>query len=114
MTTFWTHPRLYVWLGAAAVVLFAVSYLRPVTEGDYFWHVHTGQWIAEHGELPSSDPFKFTYASLDPAGHDYAHTQLFLRGYWLGDLALYGLDRLFGMVGVILLRVAVYAGILAW
>lgn len=110
----WTHPRLSIWLGAVAVVLFAVSYLRPVTEGDYFWHVHTGQWIVENGKLPAADPFKFTYTSLDPSSQEYTFTTRALRGNWLADVALYGLDRVAGLPGVILLRFVVYAGILAW
>lgn len=102
------------WLWLALVVLFALTYLRPVQEGDYFWHVATGRWIVEHKALPSAEPFKYTYANLDPASHEGYHSALYLKGYWLGDVALWALDAAAGTTGMILLRVAAYAALLAW
>ena len=52
-------------IGIAALICFACFYTGPVVDGDYFWHVHTGQWIAEHGELPQGDPFTYTGAGYD-------------------------------------------------
>ena len=31
-------------------------------DGDVSWHIATGQWILDHGAIPHSDPFSFTWA----------------------------------------------------
>lgn len=39
-----------------AVVLTPAA-LFPIRSYDFFWHLATGRWIAEHGTLPIMDPF---------------------------------------------------------
>jgi len=31
-------------------------------DGDVSWHIATGRWILEHGRLPTTDPFSFTWS----------------------------------------------------
>src|SRR4051794_13587759 len=31
-------------------------------DGDVSWHIATGQWILDHGAIPRTDPFSFTWA----------------------------------------------------
>src|SRR4051795_8410427 len=31
-------------------------------DGDVSWHIATGQWILQHGAIPRTDPFSFTWA----------------------------------------------------
>lgn len=41
----------------ATFLLFVVLGFTPIRSYDYFWHLATGRWIAEHGALPYADPF---------------------------------------------------------
>ena len=29
----------------------------PVVDPDIWWHLRTGQWIVDHGQVPATDPF---------------------------------------------------------
>lgn len=31
-------------------------------DGDVSWHIATGRWILQHGRIPTTDPFSFTWA----------------------------------------------------
>lgn len=70
---------------------FLLSYLGPITEGDFFWHLKAGQSVWETGEIPPV----------------YSSTQ------WLGQLAIYLIWRLGGFDGIVLLRSLIYTSILA-
>lgn len=65
------------------VLLALVAYRAPalsgsgVTDPDYYWHVSYGEWILEHGRLPTTDFWSWTFA-----GHDYRLTQ------WLGEVVM--------------------------
>ena len=46
------------------VVLCAVLYSmplvalsKPVLDPDIWWHLRTGQWVVQHGCVPTTDPF---------------------------------------------------------
>ena len=46
-----------------SLVLFAiVSCLKEIYEPDVWWQIKTGNWILEHGRVPTVDVFSFTYA----------------------------------------------------
>ena len=53
--------RLSPWIALPLVaVVFCIPVLatvHPVFDWDIWWHLRTGQWIAEHGRLPDHDPF---------------------------------------------------------
>jgi len=59
--------------------LFAMT-LRPVADPDFWWHLRTGQLIAETGVLPRADPFSFTLPGKAWIAHE-----------WLTELAFFGL-----------------------
>ena len=42
------------------VWLIVLALAQPLVSGDLWWHLHTGQWIVENGELPATDPFSHT------------------------------------------------------
>lgn len=99
----------------AAVVFFAVMavlFTFPVQEGDYFWHVRTGQWIWEHKSLPSADPFSHINRFINQTEHVSGRTQFLLKQYWLGQLALFGVWKAAGEGGMVVLRAVIYTGIL--
>jgi hypothetical protein len=73
-------PRsaLIVSLASAATVF--VLRLTPIFDPDYFWHLHTGRYIASHRTIPATDPFSHTFA-----GQPWKFVD------WVADLFMYGL-----------------------
>ncbi len=59
-----------------------------VTDPDYYWHVSYGEWMLDHGKLPTVDFWSWTFD-----GHPYRLTQ------WLGELAMGLANRLGGEFG---------------
>lgn len=69
---------------ATILFFFAVLWVKaiyPASSGiadtDFFWHLTYGRWFIEHGALPASDFFSWTFA-----GTPYQLTQ------WLGETAM--------------------------
>jgi hypothetical protein len=83
-----------------------VTFLTPISDNDFFWHLATGRWIAEHRELPQTDPFAYT-TSLK-AQEDFYRAKIILTQYWLANLLQYGIFSLAGFNGIIGLRVLVF------
>lgn len=84
-----------------ATVIFI--HLKPITDPDIFWHLATGRWISEHGQLPDSDPFNYTtsvnaYEKPSLAG-------VISRQYWLADLLQYRVCNALGYAGLLCLRI---------
>ena len=64
-------------VAAAAVVAgFFWSFLVPVWDIDFWWHIATGRWIVEHGQVPATDPFGI-FSNSNPV-----RSQTILRNYW--------------------------------
>lgn len=91
-----------------------VLFTFPVREGDFFWHVKTGQWIWEHKSLPFADPFSSTTQNVTQSPEVVERTRFYLTQYWLGQLALFGTWRAAGEAGMVALRAIVYTGVLAF
>ena len=72
----------------------AVMVMRPVTDPDIWWHLRTGQWIVEHGAVPTTDPFS-----------SFGLGKPWVAYSWLFELLVYGLYRGLGLCGIILYRV---------
>lgn len=83
----------------------SISLLTPIRDNDFFWHLATGKWIAEHGELPTTDPFAYT-TSLK-AQEDFYRAKILLSLYWLANLLQYGVFSFGGYYGIIVLRVII-------
>lgn len=75
--------------------LFALT-ARNVTDPDVWWHLKTGQYIAEHRTVPQTDPFSYTRAGKPWVAHE-----------WLTDLLLYAVDRTTGLGGLIIVFAAI-------
>ncbi len=65
-----------------AILLFGLLAMtaRTATDPDLWWHLRTGQWIVETGQVPHSDPFSFTRAGQAWVSHE-----------WLSEIAFYEL-----------------------
>lgn len=71
---------------------------RLVTDGDTALHTRTGDYILDHGSVPSSDPFSFT----KPGERWFAFQ-------WLTGIVYALLNRWAGLKGIVLLSGAVIA-----
>lgn len=81
--------RRVVWLVALAAGLATMlARLTPVYDPDYFWHLATGQWIAQNGAIPFDDVFSHTFAG-QPLQFVDALADLLMFGLWQlgGDAA---------------------------
>ena len=83
------HPLLLHVL-VAGIILFAAVLLKGPWDSDYYWHIQTGQLIAE-GQFPRTDPFSFTWAGMPWTLHE-----------WLSELLLYRLVDGLGYFGAVL------------
>ena len=83
---------LILWIIPVAVAA-VVSFVPPIlNDGDTFWHVATGGWILDHGQVPHADPFSFTFAGKPWVAHE-----------WLSEVVMAAAFRLAGWSGVMLL-----------
>lgn len=104
-------PLLYRIVYAAALAgLLAGLWIHlttPVKDPDAYWHLATGKWIVEHGELPTTDPFSFPALAHNPPPQDAAWVHFMLRSYWLAQVAFYRCFQRYGFGGLVFLRATV-------
>ncbi|MGH2377188.1 MAG: hypothetical protein ACRDGT_01790 [Candidatus Limnocylindria bacterium] len=81
---------------AAAAFIVAVG--LPSGDPDMWWHLASGRWMIDHGELLKVDIFSST-----ATGRPYA------VGEWLGQIALAAVHGAAGWTGVAVLRAALVA-----
>lgn len=77
------------------VGLFAMA-TRNVLDPDVWWHLKTGQWIAQHWAVPHADPFSYTRLGQPWTAHE-----------WLCEVAMYGLFRWASYSGLIVVFAAI-------
>ncbi|HEY2736218.1 MAG TPA: hypothetical protein VGI70_19605 [Polyangiales bacterium] len=83
---------------ALAVLLFIGAFasgLTPIADGDVFWHLAAGREMVRTGALMHSDAF-----SISANGHAWIDV------HWLFQLALFGVERLFGLAGLVYAKCA--------
>src|SRR5436853_2262235 len=91
--TAWRLAALY-----AAAAAFASAVSLPGGDPDTYWHLASGKWMVEHGQLLRADVFSST-----ATGAPYS------VGEWLGELALYGAYVVGGWAGLALLKAMLVA-----
>ncbi|MFL6773454.1 MAG: hypothetical protein ACJ8ET_06435 [Sphingomicrobium sp.] len=78
----------------AVLLPFGVAFAPNIfNDGDVSWHVATGQWIAAHREIPTTDPFSLTAAGQPWVAMEWPADLMFAGAYALAGLA--GLATLF-------------------
>ena len=63
-----------------------VMTLRPIADPDFWWHLRTGQLIAETGAIPHTDPYSYTKLGQPWITHE-----------WLSELLIYGIHKVGGI-----------------
>ncbi len=79
--------------------LFGICLNSSFKDTDLWWHLKTGEYVLEHGEVPDVDPFAFT----TPVPMDETK-KIGLRAHWLGQVILYTSYKIGGLAGVAALR----------
>lgn len=74
--------------------LFALT-ARMIHDPDFWWHLKTGQLIAQTGSIPHADPFSHTMTGRAWVAHE-----------WLSEVLMYGVYRAAGLTGLIFLFAA--------
>jgi hypothetical protein len=70
---------------------------RNVVDPDIWWHLKTGEWITQHRAVPRADPFSYTRAGQPWIAHE-----------WLSELMIYGLYRMAGLGGLIIVFAVIH------
>ncbi len=83
----WTAPIVALGLFVCAAGMFR---LRST---DVFWHLAAGRWILEHGQIPTTDPFRFTSGGAPWVDHE-----------WLFQLIIRGVELAGGVSALVLFR----------
>ncbi|HEY1493846.1 MAG TPA: hypothetical protein VGF49_04855 [Candidatus Solibacter sp.] len=103
-----------------AVVLFGL-FSPEVYDSDFWWHLRTGQYIAERRALPVPDPFSWTTAQAHDTYPGEGRTRRFnLTHEWLAQLAFYAVWRVGGFPGTVAARAltmtafCALVGLIAW
>ncbi|HXV42621.1 MAG TPA: hypothetical protein VEC96_06130 [Anaerolineae bacterium] len=81
-----TIPRLLIAILFIAIFTMAV---RLPADTDTWWHLRSGQYIVENGNIPTTDPFSYTKAGQPWIDHG-----------WLAQIFWYGLFALGGWFGL--------------
>jgi hypothetical protein len=93
-------PSVLILVGVFAIPVLAA--VRPVADWDIWWHLRTGQWIVEHGQVTSTDPFSA-----------YGADQPWLAYSWLFEVLLFVLYQWLGLAGIIVYRAAMSLALVA-
>lgn len=93
-------PTLVSLPAVLALMLFAVGLADAGTmiDGDSYWHVAVGRWIAEHAAVPTRDVWSHSVPGIAWTAHE-----------WLSELLMFWTWRLGGWYSVQILASAAYA-----
>lgn len=86
----WSAPLVI----AALLALAAVLGFQKIRDFDYWWHAKSGEWIAEHGEVPKTDVFTYSVPG-----------NRWIDVHWLFQLGLHELRELGGHDAVIVAKI---------
>lgn len=80
---------------AVACVVYLVALLAGanlLNDPDCYWHLAVGRWIVEHGTVPTSDPFSFTFTGEHWIAKEWLSQVLYAGAYglagWTGTAIL--------------------------
>lgn len=82
-------------ISALVYLMLASPAMKPISDPDIWWHLRTGQWILEHGQLPTHDPFASSSAG-----------KTWVPYSWLFDVLIYNLYLHWSLSGLLAFRVA--------
>lgn len=107
-------------LTLVAILLFGL-FSREIYDSDFWWHLRTGQYIAENRALPFPDPFSWTTADARDGYPGEARTRQFnLTHEWLAQVVFYAVWSVGGSAAIVSARaltltaICTLVGLIAW
>jgi len=83
--------------------VFAVALGKQLlVDGDTFWHIAAGEWIFQHGSVPTQDPFSHTMPGAAWTAHE-----------WLAEIVLATAHRAGGWMAVVTVTALAFAATMA-
>jgi len=89
------HPLrglLPLWVGVAIYVLFLLAGNRLLIDPDTMWQITVGQWIIDHGTVPTSDVYSFTMRGQPWISTQWLSQVMYAKAYslagWSGPVVL--------------------------
>ncbi len=76
--------------------VFGLAFVPLRGSQDEWWHLKTGQWIWQHGGLPTNDIFTYTGEAMRWHNHEWLSQLGFYGAFRLGEIA--GADGLLGLI----------------
>jgi tetratricopeptide (TPR) repeat protein len=107
--------RLFLVLGAMALLYACLAGLRTVSDPDLGWQLATGRWVAQHHQVFSTDVFSYT-SDGQPWIYPVGSGLVFYAAYLLGGFALIswmGAAACVGTVALLLRRGSVISAAIA-
>ncbi len=69
-------------IALVAILIGATSWSQPHVDGsDFWWHLASGQYLWQHGEIPTADPFSHTASGRAWTNHSWLWGALFWLAY---------------------------------
>ena len=109
------------WLQIATFALAAVCLLglfsTQVADTDFWWHLKTGEYLAQQHKLPVPDPFAYTTPSAAAYPGEERVRHFNLTHEWLSQLLIYSVYAAAGFGGIVLMRallLAMVCGLAGW
>lgn len=118
---------------AAGLIVPLVVLTRRVGDPDFFWHLLTGEWVLDHGRLPTHELFTYTVSGKPWVDQEYGNEILLALLYrgggflavsltyslitWAGFLAIWrriALERVPSVITALALALAAAAGVVVW
>jgi hypothetical protein len=87
----WLPPPVALLAIALGGVMFALTVAKGVQDPDFFWHISAGKLIVQTGQVPSTDPFSFTWFGKPWTPHE-----------WLSEVLIYWLVTGLGRIGALI------------
>ncbi len=97
-----THRLLPLWVGAGVYAVFILAGSHLLIDPDTMWQITIGQWIVDHGAVPTSDVYSFTMR-----GQPWISTQ------WLAQVVYAEAHAIAGWTGPVVLASACIAATFA-
>jgi len=89
--------RSFAWVFQLYVLIYVFLFAsRPISDADFWFHLKTGQYIFQNGQVPQTEIFSFTYNGIPWVAHGWLAGTLFYAVY--AALGLYALIFIFAIL----------------
>jgi hypothetical protein len=103
------------WLKIATLLLTGIGlfclFSTEIADTDFWWHLKTGQYIAEHHSLPAPDPFAYTSSAAAAYRGEEQVRHFNLTHEWLSQVLMYAVYAVAGFPGIVVVRAVLLGGL---